>query len=268
MGRPPRSDCGVGRQGPWLPILLWLVVGSTAGAQAGEEPATTDGHAEKAADAAFAAGVSAVEAGDWAGARARFEESFRLWPHPRTLLNVAGARAQTGALLEAIAAYREYLLRSADTPENHGVRVQAGNLIEELEARLPRLRVRVEGARESDAVRVDGEAVQHRNAVPVNPGKHRVEVLRGAQVIASQEVHAERPGETLVHLSVVLASDNRSENRGNEGGGLWVSPWFWTAVGAVVVGGAATAIVLATGGGTPSADTGNLPGVSSVTVSP
>src|SRR6185436_984215 len=89
-----------------------------------------------AAEALFAAGRAAFDAGDYDSACAKFAESQRLDPAAGTLTNLAACNERRGRLASAWENWREALsLLRSDDDRRPGVEKRMA----ELEARLPRL---------------------------------------------------------------------------------------------------------------------------------
>jgi hypothetical protein len=135
--------------------------------------------------------------------------------------------------------------------------------------------VHVEGADNGCTLLVDAHPwpqVAWGIAAPIDPGEHTVELQRGAKQLRSAHVtiapgarveetlsllRAPTPAAVAAHAShdasgsapegALSASDD------DGGDSVFRSPWFWGGVGAVVIAGAATAIVIAASGGSDPA---------------
>jgi hypothetical protein len=246
-------------------------------------PAFADPAPEEAAVAReqFKMGLDAVEAGDWERARITFLRSYEMWPRPLTLLNLAGAQFKSGKLVASASSYRQFLRIAVGPATEH--KPAAEQALAQVEARLPHVKLGTSSAlATTDVLAIDGSQVA--NAVvgvplPIDPGEHKVTVSRGGAAVAEAafeiaeaetkdvaiDVPAPRPVVAVVAPAPAparpdwyqTAPERRAEKRN-----VLSSPWFWGAVGVVVVGSATTAILLATsssssGGAVPY--TGNLP---------
>jgi tetratricopeptide (TPR) repeat protein len=123
------------------------------------------------AEAAFKRAGRAFDSGDLSTALAQYQESYALWPRPRTLLNLGVVLRKLGRAADAANLFAEYLDSDAADPER--VAAVQKNL-EELDRGLARLTVAAAGTGD---VLVDGKPVDpgalHR-ALRVAAGSHRV----------------------------------------------------------------------------------------------
>lgn len=134
-----------------------------------------------AARSLFEEGLAAARDGRWDEARQRFERSYEIAPRPTTLLNLAGAQVQTGRLVAGAESYRRFLAEARRGREAR-YRRQAQQALAEVEPRLGRLIVRVEGLEEADTVLLDGVELARAAigvGVPVDPGRRTLAVRRG-----------------------------------------------------------------------------------------
>lgn len=251
-----------------LAIVVLCAAGvSVAQAQSAREVA--------AARRLYEQGVEHANAGRWEEAREAFAQSLDLAERPPTLLNLAGALVQTGHLVEGAEAYRRYLRIAPDGRH----RQQAEAQLSELDGRLPRVTLRVQGLADRDELRIDGDITAHAIVgveVPFDPGHHVIDVTRAGARVATTELDVTEGSRREVTLRVVGAAvgdegpaervdliiddpgDPIEEER-SEGGGVFSSPVFWVVVGAIVIGAAvATTVVLMSGGSGPDAFTGNV----------
>ncbi|WP_438019770.1 hypothetical protein WMF18_12200 [Sorangium sp. So ce315] len=123
------------------------------------------------------------DAGDVAGARQDFQAAHALVRAPTTGLDLARADEALGRLIEAREMAYEVVhlpLGKEEPPAFTHARAAAAAMVEQLDARIPSLVLRVEGA-PLDAIeaRVDGQPIP-RAALPyprkLNPGRHEVVV--------------------------------------------------------------------------------------------
>ncbi|MBN2194745.1 MAG: hypothetical protein JW751_18160 [Polyangiaceae bacterium] len=140
-------------------------------------PASAQSQDAAAADALFRAGREAAEAGDHAGACARFHESNRLDSAVGTLFNIADCEEKLGNLATAWTAFEEVVQRLPPEDERHPI---AAARAAALAPRLPRLRIHLEvGAPVGTSVSRDGVTLGGASLdtpLPVDPGRHVVEI--------------------------------------------------------------------------------------------
>lgn len=194
--------------------LGWLLVLVAGLAFAPVSPAAAQ---SDEARQAFREGVQAFRRDDFERARELFERAYRLSERPAILINLGSAQRQTGQLLEARESYRRFLELSDD--ERLKRRVQAE--LEEVEALIPQLRIRVENLAPGDVVTVDDQVLVDLAApFETNPGWREVRVTRGSRVVASVRVNVEPEGREEVSLTVPELTDPREVARqAQEGSG-------------------------------------------------
>lgn len=240
-------------------IALALLATSPAAAQ--------DARDVTVARSEFEAGIGAARAGDWGAARGHFARSYALNPRPSALFNLAGAQAQTGALVAAAESYREYL---AHRDERNADRVtEAEGALADLEARIATVTVTLDGLAPGDEVRLDGAPIRSLlldHAIPLDPGAHRFAVTRDGAEVAAASVDAREGARLTLTIDVPpppaptpaeVVSDAPSEPEPptrppvapaptDDGGedvlGSW---WLWTIVAGVLTLGGAIAIGVA-----------------------
>jgi hypothetical protein len=235
-----------------IEVLLLLIPAAAYGQEPNEE-----------ARIAFESGIAAAQRDDWEEARVSFERAYQLAPRPRVLLNLAGAQVHTGRLLAAAEGYRRFLALAADDPSiDATLRDGAENALREVERRLPLVRYEVEGIGETDQVLLDGNAVAAPAESPVDPGRHRISVVRDGEEIASETFTAAEGERMEVALSVpsppahqLLPEVQGGIGAENEAGERTFferavrSPWTWIAVAAVVLGAVVIGVAAGRGGG-------------------
>src|SRR6185295_16265138 len=151
----------------------------------------------------FRLGLEAAEAGNWEDARVAFDRSYRLAPRPITLLNLAGAQAQTAHYVEAAESYRRF--RQEATGRSVREIPAAEEALAAVESRIAHVRVAIAHLASRDAVTVDGVEVQHVALgveMPVDRGDHRIAVARRGQTVGSASFHVEE-GERLAEPIVI-----------------------------------------------------------------
>ena len=227
----------------------------------------------------FRQGVAAAREERWVDAVDAFQRSFELAQRPLTLLNLAGALVHAGRLVEGAEAYRMFLADAGSGPAQR-LRADAETALREVEARIPSVRLRVDGFGDGDVVTLD-EYELSRAAVdqwlPVDPGAHTATVTRaGAEprvvpfeveeatrqeiVIDLGPTIARTDAETRVDASLV-SGVGATTDASTQGGGRSVleEPALWIVVGGVVLAGAGIAIGVALGTQPGPVYVGNLP---------
>ncbi len=187
----------------------------------------------------FERGVAAAQSGRWADAREAFARAYDLHPHPTTLLNLAGAEAETGRVVAAAEHYRKVVRDAAVTAEERAAAEQA---LARVEKRAARVRVVVDGRRlAADRVEIDGAAIASAAVgedLPIDPGEHAAVLKRnGAEVARRGFALREAESRTVSLDAPAPPATPAPATAETSGGGLLASPWFWAAVGVVVVGG-------------------------------
>lgn len=188
---------------PGLAAAALLSLSAGAPAQdAAQTPA--DDAARAKARALGYAGVEAYEAGDYATASAKLEESYQLLPVPSLGLWSARALVERGRWVEAEERYRVVTASSVganDSPVQQQAKDDAQRERTELLRRIPSLKIRVIGAPLNDvAVSVDGVAREPSSlatALLVNPGRHEISGVRGVERSQVVLVLAERTHEEV-----------------------------------------------------------------------
>ena len=167
--------------------------------------------AEKEARAHFQAGEARFKEGAFDEALAEYQKGYDAKPLPGFLVNIAQCQRRLGDLKKARATYQKFVLVAPDSPLVPQVR----SMIAEIDGLL-------EKEQEKPAAEPDAEA------------KPAVAVPAPAPAPAPPVLVASAPE------PAPAASPEPPRHR-------W---WLWGALGAVVVGGAVTAVVLSTGGTT------------------
>lgn len=207
------------------------------------------------ARALFEQAAEARAAGQWEEARGLLEEALEAYPQFPIAWNLVTAVERTGDLPAAerlLERMRDGELGTVSAEERESVLLR----LDEIGARLATLRVVTSGS--GGTVTVDGsDAVElddsGRARVRVIPGTHELSMVAadGRRLARTVDVGA---GETL---RVVLSAPELAEpalppeEPLDEGGSVWESPWLWVVVGAIVLGGATTALVSMDGQGDP-----------------
>ncbi|WP_437666368.1 hypothetical protein [Sorangium sp. So ce1182] len=204
------------------------------------------------------------DAGDVAGAREDFQAAHALVRAPTTGLDLARADEALGRLIEARETAYEVVhlpLGKDEPPAFTQARAAAAAMVEQLEARIPSLLLRVEGAAlDQIEARVDGQPIP-RAALPyprkLNPGRHEVAVKAPGFQTERREVALKEAERAPVEVRITLVPGVSTEPETDGGGGppppgdtppeprAPVPLWAWAAGGvglAALAGSAAFAI--------------------------
>ncbi|MFO0682517.1 MAG: hypothetical protein U0234_10720 [Sandaracinus sp.] len=240
-------------------VLVLVLVGSAPRAHAQD-----DARASAAARALFQEGVTCADAEDWACAAERFTQAARLRASPVILSNQGVALMHLGRLVEASEAFRTVM---RDATASAALHADAERYVAEIEPRLGRLTLALEGPGEGVVVTVDGQ--DHTSLVglpaPCDPGSHEVLARRDGEVLARATVEvtagatasttlaipprpvvatvpdpnetvastSTAPDDTTADLGRALAPDPAPTDSHPE---IYEEWWLWTIVGVVVVG--------------------------------
>lgn len=211
-------------------------------------------------------GVRHARAQRWPQALEAFEQSVALAERPATLLNMAGALVETGRMVEGAEAYRRYL--QADVGGRHAESARAQ--LQELEGRMPKIVLRVDGLSDDDDLSLDGEELGRGVLgveLPVDPGDHEVLVTRDGDAVGEERFSVEERETKEVSLRVpppspsidlTTTAQSESDDGDDDSGGVLSSPVFWVVVGALVIGGVAGGVLLTSGDSGPDAFGGNV----------
>ncbi len=183
---------------------------------------------EQRARARFEAGVRLADSLQWSEAADAFEESYRLFPRPATLRNLALAHRALGRYMRAIDELERFVQEAH--PEGD-VAAQVNQIITEMRGQLAT--VTIVPSVTSAQLTLDNQPVRANEEIQTDPGNH---------VIAATASGYARTAQTL---TLTRAESRRLDLRlERSGGGILSQWWFWTAVGVVVAGGAALTVVL------------------------
>ena len=190
----------------------------------------------------FERALAEIDARRYTPAVLLLEESYRLNPVPVALYNLALAHRALGHHHAAIEHFERYLTQSGgDLPAGRAEAVQ--NALAQLRAELATVRFDV--APTPFAVNVDGhDAVPVDAALTLDPGAHTVLVTARGHTGERRELRL-APSERYVFQTTLRAEPTPHPPAGDEARPITSRWWFWTAVGAVVVGGVAATLAVA-----------------------
>jgi hypothetical protein len=121
----------------------------------------------------FVEGSKLAEAGDWEGARDRFERSLKIKRSTLTLYNLGIAQQETGRWVAAIESFRAFLAQPVE-PATAGYVEPVRTVLSMLEARVPRVEIEVRPPGvQGLVVRIDGREIQKAEGWKIiDPGHH------------------------------------------------------------------------------------------------
>jgi hypothetical protein len=236
------------------------------------------------------------DAGRFEDAKPKFQRAYAVARVPTLALWTARASAKCGQLVAASELYRQATQLVPNDlwigTAQQKAQADARKELEELRPRIPRLRIRVEGAASDEVeVRMDDVRVSHALLgfeIPADPGRRHVVGSKGdettEQTVELREgehqdaVLTFSPASTMVEQrprqAIKAASaEQRTQSASTERSALltansvppeppslhrpfYATWWFWTGVGAVVVAGGVTAYVLTHSSGGPCSNAG------------
>ena len=250
------SRCSRQLRGALLVTLgLYLASSGSALAEEGES------HILAEARSSFTEGVEAAQAGEWERAIEAFQHSNQLRPSATTTFNLASALVQAARLSEAVTMLDDLL---AEGEVESRVAQEARELRDSIEPRISRLTITLTGSMEDVMVFLDdvGLPIERVGVLfVVDPGPHSLIVRRSEEIVASLDFSVAQGERTEINLDVPDqvapietsfdeedVEEDEEPTRRRDGRWLARQWWFWTVVGAVVVGGAATGIALGVDG--------------------
>ncbi len=250
---------------------------------------SSHGRAQSAEEAARAAarklgyaGIEAYQAADYASAADKLDRAYQVLKAPSLGLWSARSMLATGRLVDASERLVEVTRLSVESGERkvqEKAKVDARRELDALIPRIPSVVIRLEGAEPSDVtLSIDGVGVPSAlvgEGRPTDPGKHRVEGVRGTERVQAEVTLKERedksvtlrfnparalpaaggaaPAGTAVNGSSPSASNEPGADRdggrarasSSGGSGLRTFGWISIGVGAAGAGVAITTGVLA-----------------------
>jgi hypothetical protein len=260
-------------------VLGLLAAG--AGAETAHAQTKGDGYVQVIQSA-----VVEFDAGNWAEARTLFEQAHTLRPSARTL---RGMGMTSFEMKEYVRAEKELNASLVDlrSPLAEAQRHEVLALLLRLERYIGKLIVHTRPAGANPTITLDGSRVE--TEMKVDLGRHELSVqapgyrpvnrdvsieggktqsleltltpldldARSAQEAALGAPAEVAPGDTPIVPPIAMPNDDQDPERRHSVFKQW---WFWTIVGVVAVGGAATAIALTAKTGTEPPLRGNTGG--------
>lgn len=149
--------------------------------------------AEKdAARILFTEGSELRDAGKVEASLERFKRAYDLAPTPITALELARTHAMLGHLIEARRLYRSIDTiekKPTESAKSAAARSEAKTLATELDAKIPTIIVRSEGAKTAT---LDGKAIELGVPIAVDPGKHTIAADAKTETVTVAEGERDR----------------------------------------------------------------------------
>jgi tetratricopeptide (TPR) repeat protein len=156
----------------------------------------------------FAEGRALEEVGRWADALTRFEDVARARPTAHVTFHIALCLDHLGRFLAAEQVYRAAITAAgAGAPD---VAADARARLAELEPRIPRIFIALEGEPRGVALLLNGAPVSAATFVRVDPGPHTVVATRDGIPIAAAVLSVQERRTKLVPLRIYSARAPRS----------------------------------------------------------
>ncbi len=229
-----------------LTLALSLTLSGAITYAQSQPVATVDPANVAAARALFDRGVSELEARRYTPAVLVLEESYRLNPVPVVLYNLGLAHRALGHHQQAIESFERYLADAgADVAPARLAAVQQA--VSQLRAEL--VTVTCEVRPEAFHVAVDGRDIRvSETRFTLDPGAHSIVVSADEHRPERREVRL-APGERYTLHTTLEAAPRATPHPPvvpvtPEARPITSQWWFWTVIGAVVVGGVATTLAL------------------------
>lgn len=180
----------------------------------------------------FQAAETHFKAGAFDAALAEYQAGYDAKPLPGFLINIAQCQRRLGDLKTARATYQKFVMVAPDSP----LVPQAKAMVDELDKLLADLASAQPNGNASSNLNKEGDDSQKDKPADVEPA--------ATAPVVPAVVPAEPPVATS---SPVLVASPAPVDEAPAPRRRW---WLWGALGAVVVGGAVTALVLSSGGTT------------------
>lgn len=186
--------------------------------------------------------------GQFSSALEAYQAAYKLYQSPKIAFNIARSAHKLGQLLLARRNYEVFI--DSQKAEDSGAKpaIEASKLaLKALDLELASVRVSGTPAGAKYTVGADYEGVVAGPRIYLIPGSYNLVVSEKGYSAYTQSLLAEK-GRTI-DVKVAL-EETKAEPK------FYGKPWFWGAIGAVVLAGAATGIVAAASGGDPQTELG------------
>jgi tetratricopeptide (TPR) repeat protein len=153
------------------------------------------------ADSLFKHGKKLMEERRFADACEAFEQSMKLDPQIGTELNVGRCYEEWGKLGRAFKSYKAAEKMAKDASDARAAKI--GELVQQLDAQVPRLTLHVPADADTSSVTLDGAPVESfTDAIVVDPGPHKVAYTNADGAKKSKVVPIERGGSSEINLDL------------------------------------------------------------------
>jgi hypothetical protein len=197
-----------GMLGVLVAVLGLVLVGPASRAQGGGDAGAREPTAEELAAArqVFNDGLDLEKKEQWADALAKFALVAKIKMTPQVRYHLARCHERLGRLVDALNGY-ELAAQEAKAmgDKARDVLENAPPRAAELRSRVAHVRIQVTGTVRSSRILLDGRAVSLAlvdTLIPVDPGAHRIEVRRGADVTAERELQLAAAASETVALTI------------------------------------------------------------------
>lgn len=218
----------------------------------------------RAYDRAIEQALVEFESGHWEEAYNLFREAHRLKPSARTLRGLGLVSYELGDYPEALVHLRA-ALSNETRPLTTKQRQEVETIVQRVEGLVGTIAIEVTPR---DANVLVGKTATEARELQVSVGNVLVRAEREGYVAAEQVVKVRGGERHAVRLQLVsltakpqapaaaltLKEPPRRARADDGDESIWSSPWLWTGVGAVIAGGVAVAIVVATSSADSSSD--------------
>ena len=223
----------------WLWLLCWAL-SSHAWAVRAEEAAEPEAYRATVEEA-----LTEYAAKNYEEASALFQRAHALFPNARTLRGLGMAAFELRRYEESIR-HLSAALESDVRPLDQALRADTEALRSRARAFVAQVTLRVDP--ESAVLSLDGERVHNPAPMPLllPLGQHVIAAEASGHAPARRKLRV-RGGETLeLQLKLEPQALAVRSHESEHGRRAYKSPWLWSAVGAVVVGAAVAALLIAT----------------------
>jgi hypothetical protein len=200
----------------WSRLAALLLVASwttTAGAQV-PETKTAEATAPKeptkeelaALRELWSAGLELEKAKEWAAALEKFDKVGQVKMTPQVRYHIAYCHEHLGRLVDAFNGYQLAVQEARSLGDKaRDVTDNAPPRIEQLRARVGKLRIRVKGTIRTSVISIDSKPISLAlldNDIPVDPQKHVIEARRDGKLVVGKAVELAEGASATVELEI------------------------------------------------------------------
>ena len=221
-------------------VVAFVLLALLASLRLTADAAAASSETQRKARAHFQVGEERFKAGAFADALAAYQAGYDVLPLPGFLINVAQCQRRLGDLKTARASYQKFVLVAPDSPLVPQVR----SMIAEIDGLLAELDKNKPAAAPADPPK---GADPPKAANPPKAADEAKATDEPPAATTSLPAAAQTTTGATQETAPLLVATPAPEQPEKQPHRRW---WLWGAIGAVVVGGAVTAVVLSTGGTT------------------